>query len=58
MFEKNDYSECYGVCDQCGDKLVPVKFCSNPFVKEVCSEEDNPQENWCEDCYNNAFMDI
>lgn len=55
-----DWEADYGVgeCDSCDKSEVRVIFDSSPYTREVNPEMENPERNWCFDCYENNLGDI
>lgn len=47
-------------CDYCGQLKDDVFKSQDPYAYEMGVEslEDNPETNWCDDCYSDAVMDI
>ena len=44
-------------CCSCG-KRKACEWRKNPFVAEVWPEDENPEQWWCEDCWQERKDDI
>lgn len=54
--EIHGYPEEKHVCHSCGK--VATIYDIDPYMDELYPEEDNPEEWWCENCYQDSLDDI
>lgn len=60
MSEVNDWEEGYemGRCDNCGKSPVRIITDNDPYTAEINPEDENPESNWCWECYHQRLDDI
>jgi hypothetical protein len=46
-----------GICDQC-DRETKVQYLSDPFIREVYSEDEAKVSDWCYPCYSDRHDDV
>lgn len=47
-----------GDCDHCEARDVPVRKDTDPYLRDVYPNEENPESWWCETCYDSRLNDV
>jgi len=51
-----DY-DSFTECNRCGEERWCI-YCNDPYINELCPDEDNPETYWCKACFEQRAGDI